>query len=227
MFTPSDVLGDENHIGARDRVDDLLARQKIQCEGVIDPVFRRKLREFAPSIQCIWNHVVRRWVFYYRHPGRTGLGASQFWHDASNWHSGEPNRVRRNLMRAALAFDIQKRSMGLVPIMEHGPEEGPLDERIILMLALGDNADRPGVRQLYDRVTAEAKRRVSTSSSLDMVDYSLATKTLQSDGSPFKDHIDVDARAKKYRDDLRSDVGASPVPFTAPAVEPPVSVQVK
>ena len=227
MFTASDFLGDEKHVGARERVDDPLARQKIQCEGVIDPVFKRKLKEFAPSIKVMWNRITKRWVFYYRHPKRTNLGQKQHWHDVNNWYSGEPSKNRRELLRASMAFDLDRRSEGLVPIMDHGPEEGPLNEKIILALALGDNANKEKVRGLWNRINNEAVRRGSGQDALDKIDYDIAQSTIGADDSPFKNMIDLDSKAKMYRDDERAERGAAPVPFTTPASDPKISVQVK
>ena len=193
---------------------------RIQHEGFVDPTFRRKLLSIDRRFQVLWNKYTRRYVFYYQHPTRTSLGPTQFWHNPMHWFVGEKNLDRQELCRAALNFDLQWRSLGWQPLMACEPERRPLDERDLLALVAGDGGGRPGVSELIARVNHEAQR-VSKTSIGDRLDTDLFKATLIAQDSPYKNLIDLDRKAKVYRDEARSDRGDAPVPFTTPAESAP------
>jgi len=176
-------------------------------------------------MRVMWNRMTRRYVFYRNHISRTGIGSSHHWHDPENWYGAVENADERALLRATLSQDLRWRSMGLVPIMEWGPEQGPLDERVILRIMMGDSRPHSGIASLVDRIEREAKSRQGTGDAFDQVDTKLFRKAVSHADSPMNRGVDVNEKAKLYRDDERSEQGLPGVAFTAPAPEPAVTVQ--
>jgi len=227
MQPPVDFLGNPEHFGGRSASTfGPLARLTVQHDGYVCPSFRRKLNSYIPEMRVMWNRMTRRYVFYRSHISRTGIGRAQDWHDPENWYGSTENLEERALLRATLAQDLRWRSMGLVPIMEWGPEQGPLDERVILRILLGDSRPHSGVIALADRIQREAESRQNTDNEFDRVDTSLFRKAVSHADSPMNRGVDVNERAKLYRDDRNTEMGLRGVPFTTGAPEPPISVAV-
>lgn len=206
-------------------VPDALDRVRlVQHEGFIDPNFRKNLVTLDARLRVRWSRVQRKWVFSRVSTKKTGLGEGHFWHDPENWYKADPSGPRKDVMRAAVWEDIERRAHGESPVHAHAPEQGPLDEIVLYELLLGD-ADDAGaaLMGLRDRISSEVNRRVHTTTEVDL-DFAKAV-TIHPD-NPISSLVDPNGRAKRYRDRARREEGLAPLDFRVPAAEPSALVSV-
>ena len=194
-------------------------------EGFIDPTFSGKLKEFDPDIKAVWNSLRMKYEFWWKHPGRTGIGQSQVWHNPMKWHAGDTNPERRKIKRAVTSYQLDMRAKGYLPIMDHGPEEGELNELSLIWLINGDNENRPQVEHTRNAVLREFKRDY-VKEEIGSLDTDMFMSTVRADGSPYKNIVDIEAKQKIYRDDRRSEMGMKPVSFDKKAGPTPSVIQV-